>query len=71
MSASPKTFRRNWAGLIVPAILLLALVADGLTRFMSLDRFTIRSWEAMTRNVFTEGGVPHVPMRRVVPAWIR
>jgi hypothetical protein len=30
---------------------------------MSLDAFTIRAWEAMTRNVFTEGGIPLEPSK--------
>jgi hypothetical protein len=54
---------RNWAGWMVPAILLLALLIDGLSRFMSIDPFSIRAWEAMTRNVFTEGGVPLEPSK--------
>jgi hypothetical protein len=63
MNATPNSFRRNWAGLMVPAILALALLADGLSRFLSLDHFTIRAWEAMTRNAFTEGGVPLEPSK--------
>jgi hypothetical protein len=54
---------RNWAGITVPAVLLLALVADGLSRFMSLDPFSIRSWEAMTRNASTVGGIPFEPSK--------
>jgi hypothetical protein len=63
MAGSPKSVERNWAGVMVPAFLVLALLADGLSRFMSLDRFCIRAWEAMTRNAFTEGGVPLEPSK--------
>jgi hypothetical protein len=63
MDAPATNSTRNWAGVTVPAFLMLALLADGLSRFMSLDPFTIRAWEAMTRNVFTEGGIPLEPSK--------
>jgi hypothetical protein len=59
----PRRSTRNWAGWVLPLALLFALVADGASRFLSLDGLAIRSWEAMSRNAFTEGGVPFEPSR--------
>src|SRR5262249_254075 len=64
MALPPQRFGRNWAGVMVPGILVLALLADGLSRFMSLDRFCIRAWEAMIGNGFWGGGVPLEPSKR-------
>src|SRR6185295_7557502 len=43
---------------------VVALLADGLARFASLDSFAIRAWEAVSRNAFTEGGIPFEPSKR-------
>ena len=64
MPSRTRRSERNWAGLIVPAVLLLGLLADGLSRFLALDRFTIRAWEAMTRNSSMEAGIPFEPLKR-------
>jgi hypothetical protein len=66
MTPSGNRFERNWVGVLVPGVLLVALVADGLSRFMSIDPVTIRAWEAVTRNAFTEGGIPLEPSKRYV-----
>jgi hypothetical protein len=47
-------------------VLGVALVADGLSRFLSIDGLAIRAWEALSRNAFTEGGVPFEPNRHYV-----
>jgi hypothetical protein len=64
MASFTRQTERNWAGLIVPAVLLLALLADGLSRFLPLDHFSIRAWEAMTRNGSMEAGIPFEPLKR-------
>jgi hypothetical protein len=64
MSGTRHRPQRNWAGISVPVALIVALLGDGLSRFMSLDRFAIRAWEAMTRTAFVEGGMPFEPSKR-------
>jgi hypothetical protein len=64
MSTTSSHRGRNWAGIVVPAVLALALLGDGLARFASLDRFTVRAWEAMTRNGSAESGIPFEPSKR-------
>ena len=63
MEQEPHKLPHNWVGLVVPAALLLGLLADGLARFAPLDHFSIRAWEAMSRNSFNEGGIPFEPSK--------
>ena len=57
---------RDWTGTLVPLVLVIGLVADGASRFLSLDVLAIRAWEAMSRNAFMEGGVPFEPSKHYV-----
>src|SRR4051794_37637939 len=43
-------FLRGWRiGRIIPAIIMIAFVLDVCARFLPLDWFTFRAWEAITR----------------------
>lgn len=62
----PSGTSRNWAGIVIPLVLGAALLADGVSRFFSIDGLAIRAWEALSRNAFTEGGVPFEPGRHYI-----
>jgi hypothetical protein len=58
----PAPGRRFPIGVVVPRLLALVLVADVALRFVSVDPFSFRAWEALSR--FRPPGAPFEPNRR-------